>query len=219
MIATKKIVLVNGFAIRNTLDDDFGIYQPRMQSLFDPAPKFYIPENEVWVDYRYKDEVEFLTEVDVFTYPTATESYEKRRQLAKTKFCDLVSVTNYIRRTEPKGEVTIRYVDGAKVRRGFDPEFILGGHDLVYDYISQNEIWLDDKMDPAEIPYILLHEEVERKLMGEGKPYHIAHDYATAADKELRRQNAVGFYPGDPNYPWRQLTDFQIIKEHYVVNT
>ena len=99
MIATKKIVLVNGFAIRNTLDDDFGIYQPRLRSLFDPAPKFYIPENEVWVDYRYKDEVEFLTEVDVFTYPTATESYEKRRHFATTKFCVLVHVINSIQRS------------------------------------------------------------------------------------------------------------------------
>ena len=108
---------------------------------------------------------------------------------------------------------------GGGVSRGhLDPEFIFGGHDLVYpDYIPRGEIWLDDKTDPAELPYVLLHEMVERKLMEEGKPYHVAHEYATVADKEAKRKDAIAWYPGDPDYPWRGLLNEQIIKQHYVV--
>jgi len=211
----KKIVYVDGFAIRNTLDDDFGICHAGMQSIAEPAAKFYIPATEIWVDYRYRDETNFLIAVDTFVEPTAAETYDARRARAKEKFCDLGGVTDYILRTESKGELVIRYVDGAKVRRGFDPEFILGGHDFVYDYIPAPEIWLDDKMDPAELSFILLHEEVERRLMSEGKPYHIAHEYATARDKELRRARGVGSYPGDPAYPSRALSNQEIIKKYY----
>lgn len=200
MPESQKIIYVDGFAIRNTLDDDFGVLHIAMRGVNDAHPKFYIPVGEVWLDYRYRDEQDFILETDAFTYPTATETYEQRRALAKQKFCTPLVGDEHVIKSEEKDGLTIRYVDGAKVRKCLDPEFILGGHDLVYDYIPEKEIWLDNKMDPAELPYILLHEEVERRLMSEGKPYHIAHEYATVADKELRRQNGVGSYPGDPDY-------------------
>ena len=213
-----QIKLVDGLKIRQTLDDDFGIIGLGSSALAIEKPKFWIPEGELWVDHRYHDEADFLIELEFFTTPDATASYAEKRVLAKSKFCNLGPETEYVRRRESKGGLTICDVDGAVVRRRFDPEFILGGHPLVYDYIPAGEIWLDAKMDPAERAYILLHEEVEYKLMKESKPYHIAHEYATVADKELRRADGA-VYAGDPGYSWYSLSNQEIIKQYYATNS
>lgn len=212
-----KIVYVDSFKIRNTFEDDYGILEKFSDRLAADTPKFWIPKDEVWIDYRFKDEADFLLEVDAFTEPDVTTTYEEKRALAKKKFHPGDPIPEYVHRSEVQNNITIKYVDGGIVRRYFDPEFIFGGHDLVYDYIPEREIWLDDKMDPEELPYILVHEARERELMEEGKSYAIAHDYATATDKDLRRTNGVGVYPGDPNYPWRGMTNEKIIKNFYVV--
>ncbi len=212
---TQKIVLVDGFKIRNTLDDDFGIVETRSDRIAHEFPRFWIPEGEVWVDHRYADEKEFLAEMNDFTFPTKEHTYEERRELAKTKFCTLDKQTDVTVRSELLGHLTLRFVDGAMVRRCHDPEFILGGHDLVYDYIPAKEIWLDNKMDPKEVPYILEHEAVERRLMAEGKPYHIAHEYATITDKEMRRREGAA-YPSDPNFEYDKLTNEEMLKLYVV---
>jgi hypothetical protein len=71
-------------------------------------------------------------------------------------------------------------------------------------------------MDPAEVQYMQLHEEYERNLMQGGKSYDVAHDFAIVADKELRRDNGDGAYPGDANYPWWGLSNEELAKEYYI---
>ena len=105
-------------------------------------------------------------------------------------------------------------VDGSIVRRYLDPEFILGGHDLVYSYVPANTIWLDAHMDPREMPYILLHEETERRLMSQKESYDFAHEIATVTDKEARRRGCKAKYPGDADYPWRGLSNQEILKKY-----
>ncbi|MBI3963806.1 MAG: hypothetical protein HY341_02290 [Candidatus Kerfeldbacteria bacterium] len=83
------------------------------------------------------------------------------------------------------------------VRQYLDPDFIFGGHALVYSYIPSGELWLDALQDPREAPYHLLHERTEYTLMRKGVPYDSAHDLATAADKAERRKDGIGRYPGD----------------------
>ena len=219
-IQNRRIRFVDGFKIRDLLEDDFGIVEIHSSQMTIEKPKFWIPENEIWIDYPYRDESEFLVEMNDFTFPTETETYEMRREMAKKKFCTLPNDGSHIIKTEEKTKkkdgLKIQYVDGKKIRRIFDPEFTLGGHDLVYDYIPLNEIWLDHKMDEKEIPYILFHEKVERKLMVEGKPYHIAHEFAIVADKEMRRKDGVGHYAGDPNYSWKGKTNEEFRLQFYV---
>ncbi len=193
-----EVKYVNGFLIRNTLDDDFGIIHQPTKEISHFATKFYIPPDEVWLDYCFKNEEKFLLELDNFI-------------LLKEP------IPNYIIKSEIIDSLKVQDVDGALVRQYLDPEFIFGGHDLVYsDYIPASEIWLDAKMDPAEREFILLHEQVERVLMSQGKSYDVAHEFATVSDKELRRARGVGFYPGDVNYPWRDLGNEEIIKKYYV---
>jgi len=106
-------------------------------------------------------------------------------------------------------------VDGAIVRQYLDPEFTQGGHHLVYPYIPKGEIWIEKAVRPKERPFILNHELVERRLMSRGTSYDAAHEYATAAEKDLRRQHG-GFYPTEDYYPWSKLTDRQIRDKFYV---
>ncbi len=215
-IRSDQVKAVDGFLIRNTLDDDFGVLHRRGDGLGHFSPKFYIPEGEIWLDHRFVAEIDFLLAAERFISP-ASLTYEAERALMKDKLCLETSPPNYIRREEAGDGFTLKYVDGAIVRRYLDPEFIFGGHDLVYPaYIPSGEIWLDDLADPAELPYFLVHEKVERELMMAGKPYDIAHEFAIAADKEARRGKGVGSYPGDSTYPWRYLTNREIIAKYYV---
>ena len=145
------------------------------------------------------------------------ESSEQYTREEMKKFCSSGPAPDFVRREEALDDVTVKYVDGSIVRRYLDPEFIFGGHDYVYSYIPKNEIWLDALMDEKEIPYILLHEQVERALMAtEGKNYDIAHERATAADKEQRIKDGCGAYPGGANYPWGSWSNEEIIKQYVI---
>jgi hypothetical protein len=204
------IVYVDGFKIRNTLDDDFGIIDRNWGRIGIFAPKFYVPENQIWIDHKFKNETDFLLKTDI-----PPEQYTTREDMKK--FCLPGPVPDFVRKQEILNNVTVKYVDGSIVRQYMDPEFILGGHDLVYSYIPKNEIWLDALMDARETPYILLHEQVERDLMaGDGKNYDIAHERATAADKERRIADGCGMYPGSANYQWRDWSNEEIIKQYVI---
>lgn len=214
----ENIVLVDGFEIRNTLDTDFGLVHRHNYEINWYSPKFYIPEDEVWVDHLYTDEIDFLLTADAFTEADDQRSYQERRELAKKELTTKEPPPLFIKRTEENGALTVCYVDGKIIRTHFDPEFMLGGHDLVYEYIPKNHIWLDAKMDQREFPYILYHEMVERERMAQGELYESAHEYATTAERELRRKRGVGFYPGDPSYPWHHFSHTEIIRANYIVN-
>lgn len=207
-----RLVYVDGFKIRNFIDSDFGLMHQHSDVISNFAPKFYIPPKEIWLDYHYKDELEFLWE-EVCALPSRSiKSISQWKKWIKRELCQPGPAPDFRVRKEKDDNLTIIYVDGKKVRQYLDPEFILGGHEFVYSYIPKREVWLDFKVDPAEIPYLLVHEKVERELMKQGTNYDIAHDYATVADKEKRRSDGLGFYPGDEKYPWRGWDNEEIIK-------
>lgn len=60
--------------------------------------------------------------------------------------------------------VRVMMVDGAYLRSNIDVGFIGGGHNYVYEYIPENEIWLEN-LAPSEQRFILVHEVIERLLM------------------------------------------------------
>ncbi|MDZ4385043.1 MAG: hypothetical protein U0944_01355, partial [Candidatus Moranbacteria bacterium] len=89
---------------------------------------------------------------------------------------------------------------GREVRAKLDPDFFLGGHNLVYGYVPKNEIWIDDAQDGREIKYTLLHELHEAKLMEKGTSYDNAHDFSLATEKAARRNDGFGHYPKDSGF-------------------
>lgn len=213
----ENVMLVDGYLIRNTLDTDFNIIHRHGMDVDSFSPKFYIPEDEVWVDHTCADEVEFLLVADRIVDAVQAES---RTALLETlKRIGLLPesppppfVTHY----ERHGPLTICTINGKIVRRHIDPEFVLGGHDLVYNYIPKNEVWIDGKMDPREFPLVLAHELDERTRMEkEGLPYEIAHEYATVVERILRRKEGAAF-PGEWKYPFYDLPSQEIIKKFYI---
>lgn len=77
-------------------------------------------------------------------------------------------------------------VDGKLVRDLIFLEYDAGGHDRVYPWIPEREIWIEEALPPKERPFILVHELHERFLMGLGKRYPEAHQGATIIEDRLR---------------------------------
>ena len=219
-----KIVYVDGFKIRNTLDDDFADVHWNTGRFSDFSSKFYIPEGETWIDHIFKKsgETDFLLKVDEEYYRYLLNKNlsggENWRSYLDKKMLSSGPIPDFIIKKENINDLKVVYVDGALIRRFLDCQFFYGGHDLVYSYIPKNEIWLDIINDPAENKYFLVHEKTERELMAQGKKYDVAHRIALAADMDARAEDGLGIYPGDENYPWTGLSNEEIIKKYYVIN-
>jgi hypothetical protein len=209
---------VDGFKIRNTLDDDFGIIARRSTLIAHFAPKYYIPENELWVDAPFHAELDFLLQNEFYTddHPIFRgTAYHKLREHLKRELCLPGPAPTFIQ-DKQFGDPCICLVNGSIVRKYLDPDFIFGGHGYVYSYIPKNEIWLDYTMNPEELPFIECHEKVEREEMMKGLTYDEAHDIATAHDKKQRRATRIGFYPGDEHYPWYGKSNQELLEHYYI---
>jgi hypothetical protein len=57
--------------------------------------------------------------------------------------------------------VSVWIVNGRLVRSVFDIHFTEGGHDYVYEFVPENEVWIDDALKRKR-GYVLLHELHER---------------------------------------------------------
>jgi hypothetical protein len=80
--------------------------------------------------------------------------------------------------------LTIWIVNGRLVRSVFDVDFTAGGHDHVYEFVPEDEVWIDDDIEQEERAYVLLHELHERNRMANGWPYAKAH--AESSELEYR---------------------------------
>jgi hypothetical protein len=85
--------------------------------------------------------------------------------------------------------VDVWLVNGKKVRDDCFVDFTEGGHDLVYEFIPKNEIWISDEVSAKERNYILTHEYREREDMKKGMEYDKAHNKASFFERHLRHEN------------------------------
>ncbi len=184
-----KIRLVDGFKIRNTKDIDFGCVEDSLTCPF-------IPKNETWLDQAFSKEKKSL--LDTFIKKRSLMKkfgYEKAKQILRQKMTNISTPKKIkIKLLEKQGPQQIWLVSGKNVRKYYDPNFIFGGHSLVYEYIPKNDIWIDDSTLTKERKYVLIHELFELKLMKKGKTYNDAHDFASAREKEARRADGVAKY-------------------------
>jgi hypothetical protein len=82
-------------------------------------------------------------------------------------------------------EVNVWIVKGELVRGLFFIDFTEGGHDKVYHFVPEKEVWLDDDLGARERRYVLLH---ERSLMSHGWTYSRAHREASKIEFHCRAQ-------------------------------
>ncbi len=215
-IDRSKIRLVDGFKIRNTLDIEFNAFHGHGRLVTAPHNKFYIPEGEWWLNHHHKDELDFLVRLEEVEMPEDITTFNDLRQYEKEMFCLRPPIPEYVVSREVINDRNVVMVNGAIIRQYFDPEFVVGGHNFVYDYAPPGEIWIDTVGDPEELPYYLMHEGYEYDLMEKGMSYDSAHDFASAAEKNLRRQNGLGCYPFDGNYSSKGQTNEELAKEFYI---
>lgn len=187
-----SVWLVDGDDVRDLIDPDFTDYGEH-------AHDAYVPEAEIWIDAETKpSEVEFfvtsaererrLSESD-HTYDLVHDQVDAasrgERQLDDDALDDVQTS-----QLASEGPVEVWVVDGEAVRRRFDPDFIYGGHWLVYPFIPRCTIWLEDTLSDTERPAILLHELSECVDMAQGMAYKPAHRRATALELDARRDPA-----------------------------
>ena len=220
MATYKKYTIryVDGFKIRNTLDDDFGVIGRYSTAIAHFSPKYYIPPNEIWIDAPFHQELDFFLTSEFYTdeHPEFKKmSYHKVREHLKKELC-LAGPLPHFKKHLHSSDPEIILVDGKVVRAYLDPDFIFGGHEYVYDYVPKNEIWLDQFTDPQELPFIEHHEKIERNLMKAGATYDEAHDIASAEEKRLRRHRLGTAYPGDTHFPWYGLENDELVRQFYV---
>ena len=168
----------------------------------------YIPETELWLDQEGDpDEREFFIEHLLvehqlmergMPYEQALVEGDKAERRERRQAGDVRRVTDGGREL-PTAEdvrerrwktlengVTIWIVNGRLVRSVFYVDFTAGGHDCVYEFVPEKEVWIDDDIVEEERPYVLLHELHERNLMSSGSPYSKAHADSSRLEHHCR---------------------------------
>jgi hypothetical protein len=190
-ISKFTVWIVDGRYIRENIDEEFTNFGQHYRFVF-------IPEYELWVDKQYgAGEEKFyidhmLAEHKLMSkgvdYDTAIEKADKIEQSERAKSAmikqnlklkkDHAKLVNLIHKKQIRSfgnKLKIWVVNGELVRDFFFLDFTEGGHDKVYNFIPEKEIWLDDDLSPTERKFVLLHEVHERNLMVKGLKYDDAH--------------------------------------------
>ena len=185
-----QIWTVDGAYVRTNIDEEFVNFGQHYR-----YP--YIPVNEFWIDREAEhDERQFfidhlLTEhrlmVAGMSYEKALPRADKVERKERRRAGDIGRLTDHGKKLPDledvherlwkklEGGVSVWIVNGRLVRSAFDIDFTEGGHDRVYEFVPENEVWIDDAIFESERGYVLVHELHERNLMARGLPYDKAH--------------------------------------------
>jgi hypothetical protein len=104
------------------------------------------------------------------------------------KVPDEIYLEDYTILPDPQGPVRVWLVDGNLVRSYYKTDYTEGGHGYVYPWVPEAEIWIEDGVDRREVPFIVSHEYLERRLMrDEGIDYDRAHEICSRLEFDLRK--------------------------------
>jgi hypothetical protein len=197
---TITIWVVDGTYVRTHLDEEFTNYGQYL--VFD-----CIPKNEFWLDKEAKEDeqkffidhllVEHQLMLKGVAYDDALEAADRVEMAERKKSGDVRKLTGkgnlpdsskvHVRLWKKlTSGVSVWIIDGRLVRSVFDDDFTEGGHDHVYEFVPENEVWIDNDLEEAERPYVLLHELHERNLMAKGWNYDKAHEDSSKIEYHFR---------------------------------
>ena len=190
------VYVVNGEAVRDLQpegDEEFGEW-----SIHVYFPKL-IPENEIWLEDDLPETEYPFVLANAFTQLRRLSSgaskdaaYEAgndaERRLREMRDAELVKAGQiYVREYVQIGPIAVWLVNGEVIRDRYYVPFIEGGNHGRYVWIPTNEVWLEYTMHPDELPFILIHECVERYLMlVHGWGYDRAHRLASKVEYAYR---------------------------------
>ncbi len=184
------IWLVDGSYIRGHMDEEF--------TNFGQHYSFpYIPEDELWIEKETKTDerlffidhllVEHHLMAKGVPYDKALVEADRIEKMERRRAGDVSRLTHHGKDLPNGHEVHVRLwkklengvsvwiVNGRLVRSVFDIDFTEGGHDYVYEFVPERDVWIDDAIEEKERGYVLLHELHERNRMANGWPYNKAH--------------------------------------------
>jgi len=223
-----KVWIVDGSYIRKQIEPEFTNFGQHYQFNF-------IPKDEFWIDKDYggNDEEKYYIVHMLIEHKLASEGMssneasqiageiEKRardksnnliNELEKRMSCQEIAETARKRLLKTYSKrVKVWIVKGKVVRDKLFIDFTEGGHDKVYSFIPENEIWIDDSIGSRERKFILLHELHERNLMSKGLPYWI---YDSEEEKPPVIKNGDGF-PKDGKSAHAASTEIEYFYRHH----
>jgi hypothetical protein len=196
-----QIWIVDGAYIRSHIDEEFVNFGQHYR-----YP--YIPDNEFWIDREAEhDERKFFIDhllvehrlmAGGMPYDHAIVKGDQTERKERRRAGDMRILTHKGQKL-PEGKdvherlwqklksgVSVWIVNGRLVRSVFDIDFTEGGHDYVYEFVPENEVWIDDAIVEAERGYVLLHELHERNRMAKGVPYNTAHAESSRLEYHCR---------------------------------
>jgi len=196
-----QVWIVDGSYIRTRIDEEFTNFGQHYSFS-------YIPKNELWIDQEAKDDerhffidhllVEHRLMEKGVPYDKALAEADKVEHRERCRAGDIRRLTHDGKELPDGKEVherlwkklengiSVWIVNGRLVRSVFDIDFTEGGHDYVYEFVPENEVWIDDDIEEKERGYVLLHELHERNRMAGGWPYHKAHAESSRLEYRCR---------------------------------
>jgi hypothetical protein len=197
-----QVWVVDGAYIRGHIDEEFTNFGQHYRYS-------YIPENEFWIDQEAEhDEHQFFIDhllvehrlmAQGMPYEEALPRADREERKERRRAGDIAQITRH-GQTLPDGKdvherlwkklengISVWIVNGRLVRSVFDIDYTEGGHDYVYEFVPDNEVWIDDAIIEKERGFVLLHELHERNLMAKGWPYSKAHADSSRLEYHCRK--------------------------------
>ena len=196
-----QIWIVDGSYIRSHTDEEFTNFGQHYRYK-------YIPVNELWIDQEAThDETRFFIDhllvehrlmAKGLPYNQALVQADQQERAERRRAGDLSRLTRHGEELPAARNVherlwkkldnglSVWIVNGRLVRSVFDIDFTEGGHDHVYEFVPENELWIDDAIEEDERGYVLLHELHERNRMESGWRYDKAHEESSSLEYRCR---------------------------------
>jgi hypothetical protein len=174
--------LVDGTRIRTEIDTNF----PNVSHHWRGS---YIPDNEIWVDTNTDPGERDVLVMRGWVEMSAARMVAGNLGSFSEKGTEAEEgARKYVGKIRKQLVLTGHAPDLVKVylvwgvREAIHVDFYAGGHGYVYDYVPQDEVWIDGTMQEPEFMPTLGHELFERQLMQLGMDYDTAH--AAALERE-----------------------------------
>jgi hypothetical protein len=196
-----QVWIVDGAYIRGNIDEEFTNFGQHYR--YD-----YIPEKELWIDKEAEHDergffidhllvehdlmakgvsyAEALTQADRVERKERRRAGDVRKLTHKGKELPDPSLVREVLWKKLENAVSVWVVNGRLVRSVFDIDFTAGGHDHVYEFVPEGEVWIDDAIEEKERGFVLLHELHERNQMAQGWTYSEAHSESSRLEFRCR---------------------------------
>ena len=197
-----QVWIVDGSFIRTQMDVEFTNFGQHFRYK-------YIPENELWLDQEANnDERTFfidhlLVERELMSqgvpYEKALEEANLAERRERRRAGDMAKMTKRGKELPDANSVherlwkklengvSVWIVTGRLIRSVFNIDFTAGGHDHVYEFVPEGEVWIDNDVVEKERGYVLVHELHERNCMSKGMTYSQAHEESSQLEYHCRR--------------------------------